>query len=87
MIAVAGCGIVKVAIYSIVPMAFTLRTNTFSLNTITTILVWLTFRKTSTNFNHSITVENLNDALRVEIAQHAGIASTTGFYVALRIDV
>jgi hypothetical protein len=36
---------------------------------------------------HEITVENLFNASAVQVAQHVGVASTTGFDIALGIDM
>jgi hypothetical protein len=36
---------------------------------------------------HAIIIQDLVYGIRVEIAQHIGITSTTGFDIALRIDM
>ena len=41
----------------------------------------------STDLLHEIAVENLFNALAVQVAQHVGVASTTGFDIALGIDM
>ncbi len=47
----------------------------------------LSLCKTGTYFNHLIAVEYLINGLRVEIAQHVGVASTAGFDITSGIDM
>ena len=47
----------------------------------------LSLCKTGAYFNHLIAVEYLINGLRVEIAQHVGVASTAGFDITTGIDM
>jgi hypothetical protein len=49
--------------------------------------VWLSFGQALPNFNHKRGIQDLLNALAVEIAQHIGVACTTSFDVATWIDV
>ena len=49
--------------------------------------MWLALCQISSYLLHEITVENLFNAVAVQIAQHVGVASTTGFDIALGIDM
>jgi hypothetical protein len=49
--------------------------------------VWLTLSQTGAYLCHEIAVKDLLNSLGIEVAQHVGIASTTGFDIASGIDM
>jgi hypothetical protein len=49
--------------------------------------VWLTFGQTGAYLCHEIAIKYLLNGLGIEVAQHVGVASTAGFYIASGIDM
>ena len=49
--------------------------------------MWFALCQIGTYLLHEIAVENLFNAVAVQVAQHVGVASTTGFDIALGIDM
>jgi hypothetical protein len=87
MILISCSSIIEFRIDIVVPVAFRSAAVPLGLHTIATILMRLAMPYTGSDVYHNTAVENFNYALRIQIAQHVGISSTTGFYITTRIDM